>query len=224
MRGGPCPEGCARVLRRALPEGAEDFFVDEEALLSQSSFSIPPEALLERAKAVFATLSSDPLAVAPELSDDFVGLGPLAGPLDKDGFIDAITSIDFLKGFPDTKPNYHFLRVDPFEPNRVWVQMRVRATNTGECMGPPTNKALEFPPESYSLVFDDAGKVKKFTFGYVMDRFIGNTGGLGGAFGYLYGIDRPAPFPEGRPHEKSWQFQLVTMLNNLQREQKKKSD
>jgi len=192
--------------------------------LSQNKFSIPPEALLERAKEVFAKLSLDPLGVAPELCDDFVGVGPLAGPIDKDGFLNAITQVDFLKGFPDTNPNYHFLRVDPFEPNRVWVQMRVRATNTGECMGPPTNKALEFPPESYSLVFDDAGKVKKFTFGFVMDRLIGNTGGLGGAFGYLYGIDRPVPAPEGQPHQPSWQFQFLNLIAKFQVEQAKKSD
>jgi len=195
---------------------SERFFVDEEALLAKSTFSIKPDDLLQRAREVFTKLSTDPVSVVSDLADDFVGVGPIAGPLDKDTFVQSIASVDFLRGFPDTNPNYHFLRVDPFEPNRVWVQMRVAATNTGDCMGPPTNKALEFPPESYSLAFDSTGKVTKFTFGYVMDRLIGNTGGLGGAFGYLYGIGRPIPAPEGSPLEHSWQLKALNLVQKFQ--------
>jgi len=192
------------------------FFVDEEALLANSSFGIKPKALLQRAKEVFTKLSLDPLSVESDLADGFVGVGPLAGPMGKEEFLNAITQVDFLRGFPDTRPNYHYVRVDPFEPNRVWVQMRVQATHTGECMGPPTNKALQFPPEAYSLVFDVEGKIAKFTFGFVMDRLVGNTGGLGGAFGYLYGIGRPIPAPEGRPPEPSWQFRILNLLAKFQ--------
>lgn len=48
-------------------------------------------------------------------------------------------------------------------------------------------------------------QVEDFTMGYVMDRRLGNTGGLGGAFGLLYAIGCPFPYPEGRPWSSSWQ-------------------
>jgi hypothetical protein len=48
-------------------------------------------------------------------------------------------------------------------------------------------------------------QVIDFTMGYVMDRRLGNTGGLGGAFGLLYAIGCPFPYPEGHPWQSSWQ-------------------
>ncbi|GFH27219.1 uncharacterized protein HaLaN_25507, partial [Haematococcus lacustris] len=44
---------------------------------------------------------------------------------------------------------------------------------------------------------------------------IGNTGGLGGAFGLMYGIGIPLPVPEGRPWAPSWQLQLFNSGNSL---------
>ena len=35
------------------------------------------------------------------------------------------------------------------------------------------------------------------------------TGGLGGAFGYFYGVGNPLPIPECQPYRKSWQFSLL---------------
>ena len=49
-----------------------------------------------------------------------------------------------------------------------------------------------------------------------------NTGGLGGAFGYFYGVGRPLPFPEGRPFKKSFQFRLLEFIGNLGKMLKKK--
>lgn len=48
-------------------------------------------------------------------------------------------------------------------------------------------------------------QVEDFTMGYVMDRRLGNTGGLGGAFGFFWGIGCPLPYPEGKPWSSSWQ-------------------
>ena len=47
------------------------------------------------------------------------------------------------------------------------------------------------------------------TIGYVLDRRIGNTGGLGGAFGYFCGVDQGLPIPECKPFKRSWQFSLL---------------
>ena len=68
--------------------------------------------------------------------------------------------------------------MDPFEPNRVWWHTRATATNTGKFMRKePTGKELLLPPQANSFVFNEEGKVKEITVGYVLDRRIGNTGG-----------------------------------------------
>ena len=72
------------------------------------------------------------------------------------------------------------------------------------------SKAFVNPPQVCSLTFNEAGLVTKYTIGYVVDRSVGNTGGLGGLYGILYAIGRPLPFPEAQPWRKSlpyWAFQ-----------------
>ena len=55
----------------------------------------------------------------------------------------------------------------------------------------------------------------KITGGYVVDKNIGNTGGLGGVFGLLHAIDRGFSFPEAKPWKPSLRFRLFTLLGNL---------
>ena len=51
---------------------------------------------------------------------------------------------------------------------------------------------LTLPPQLLHLDFNNDGKVTEFGF-YTVDRRQGNTGGLGGAFGFFYGVGRPLP-------------------------------
>lgn len=57
--------------------------------------------------------------------------------------------------------------------------------------------------------------------GYVMDRRLGNSGGLGGAFGMLWAVGMPFPYPEGRPWQSSWQqavrFAVICTVDALER-------
>lgn len=55
------------------------------------------------------------------------------------------------------------------------------------------------------------------TVGYVLDRRVGNTGGLGGAFAFFYGVGKPLPIPECQPYKKSWQFRLLGLAGNFQK-------
>lgn len=71
----------------------------------------------------------------------------------------------------------------------------------------PSGKTVKSPPETQSVEFDLSAKggpkVKKYTVGHVQDVSVGNTGGLGGAYGLFYGIGRPLPYREARPFRKS---------------------
>ena len=64
-----------------------------------------------------------------------------------------------------------------------------------------------------SLKFNEHGKVVLYTGGYVMDKTIGNTGGIGGVFGILYAIGKPLPFPEGHPYRKSITLRLFSWFS-----------
>lgn len=108
--------------------------------------------------------------------------------------------MDISGAFPDFKPEFYGFHVDPLQPNRVWYVAKGEGTNTGPL--PPfastaTNKKVVNPPQMCSLTFDElTGLVTKYTIGYVVDREVGNTGGLGGLYGLLYAIGRGLPFPE----------------------------
>ena len=48
-----------------------------------------------------------------------------------------------------------------------------------------------------------------------LDTQAGNTGGLGGAFGYFWGTGNPLPFPECQPFKGSLQLRLLGALQKL---------
>ena len=134
--------------------------------------------------------------------------------LDRAGYLKAVRNFDLAGAFPnmDSHP-YHF-RVDPYEPNRVWFTIRTTGTHTGTLnfgsnSFAATGKDVLSPPECLSYVFNDEGKVKTFTGGVVMDRRVGNTGGLGALFGILTAIGVPVPKPG------SIQFQIAVAVNNF---------
>jgi len=48
---------------------------------------------------------------------------------------------------------------------------------------------VESPPQATSMTFNELGECTELTGGYIMDKNIGNTGGLGGVFGMaLHGV------------------------------------
>jgi len=197
--------------------------IDETAKLAESSFHIAPEQLIKMAK-VF--LAYDQGTSKPEmLAENFEFAGPVVGPLSKTAYVKAVGGFDFKSAFPDFNPEFHHFRVDPFEPSRVWLTARGYGTNTADgtniLFKKATGKKYINPPQACSLRFNKDGLVDQYTIGYVMDRRIGNTGGLGGVYGILHAIGKPFPFPEARPWKMSWQYSLFNKLGNfLQRFQK----
>jgi len=176
--------------------------LDEEKERQKSKFPIPPEDLISLTKAYIASSSDD--EPADWFADDFRFVAPVVGPFGKDEFKDSLKSFELKKGFSDLSSNYHHFRVDPFEPNRVWFSVKFIGSNTGPIMGrPATGKSVESPVQAHSVTFNEQGEITKLTIGYVLDKETGNTGGLGGVFGLLYGIGYGLPFPEAQPYKPS---------------------
>ena len=88
---------------------------------------------------------------------------------------------DLKAAFPDLNPRFHHFRLDPLDAGRVWFTSVASGTDSGSGFlgGKPTGKAFRTPPQACSLKFNAEGKVVKYTIGHVMERSIGNTGGLG---------------------------------------------
>ena len=196
---------------------AEDIFLDEAAALQAADFALPPDELIGLAKR-FLLSSGGFGADADLLSAEFAFVGPVVGPLSKDAFLSAIGSVDVSGAFPDFNPQFSMFQVDPLEGNRVWYVARGRGTNTGPFLPfvtEPTGKELVNPPQACSLTFDEQGLVTKYTIGVVMDRQVGNTGGLGGLYGILYAIGKPLPFPEAQPWQMSKRYRLFQAIGNL---------
>lgn len=137
-----------------------------------------------------------------ELAEDFEFVAPIVGPLKKSALVEASKGLDFGAAMPDFDARYHDWRPDSDDPRRVWCSMRVTATQTGPLafggmtklpQVPPAK--VESPPEAVSFRFDEKGKLREITTGYVMDRRVGNTGGLGGVFGIFEAIGSPLPSP-----------------------------
>ena len=51
---------------------------------------------------------------------------------------------------------------------------------TVNLFGRPSGKVICCPPQMCSLIFNQNQEVVQFTGGYVVDKNVGNTGGLGG--------------------------------------------
>merc|ERR1712194_408797 len=89
--------------------------VDEEALLAQSTFAITPEDLIKRCKEVLAAGVGTRDGGA-DFAEDFEFCAPVVGPIGKKQYLNALGTFKIEDAFPDSNPNYHFFRVDPFEP------------------------------------------------------------------------------------------------------------
>ena len=196
-------------------------FINESVELNKRPASaLSSEEMILIAKRFLASnggLGGDPAM----LSKSFTFEGPVVGPLPKEEFIKAIGSVDFNAAFPDFTSQFYGFHVDPFEGDRVWYTARGKGKNTGPLVPfvpekSGTGNMVVNPPQVCSITIDhSSGLITKYTIGYVVDRTVGNTGGLGGLYGILYALGRPLPFPEANPWQKSFKYTLFQKIGGL---------
>lgn len=216
-------EICASLATATQNKGAVERIVskkyewelDTSAMLSRSNFKIKPAALISRCKEVVN--NGIGIKNPDDLSEDFQFIFPIIGPLSKEEYLKAVGGFQLGQMFPGfDRGLYYDFRCDPFEYNRVWFTASFKATHSGDGpFGKPTNILVQCPPQSISLTFNEQGQCCKYTGGYVMDKTVGNSGGLGGVFGPLYAIGKPLPFPEAQPFKPSLQFRAFTFVGNI---------
>ena len=185
-----------RPLGRALPTAAEDSARPRP--MAKEDERLDDEQLLQLAADV---LGADFGSAEPSLlSDKFEFCGPVVGPLAKAQFLGAWSSLRIADGLPDLSWNFRDAAVCPYDVNRVWYTTAPTGTHTatlrlGEQEHAPTGRRWESPPERGSLTFDGEGRCIAMTGGYVMDRRMGNTDGLGGVYGLCTALGVPTPTP-----------------------------
>uniref|UniRef100_A0A7R9VTC1 Plastid lipid-associated protein/fibrillin conserved domain-containing protein n=1 Tax=Pseudictyota dubia TaxID=2749911 RepID=A0A7R9VTC1_9STRA len=213
------------TLLEAASDSMFDTFVDEAELLQSSDFPISPEKLMERAKEILSPSVGIGTKDGGEcLADDFEFCAAVVGPIGKEEYLNALDNFSLEDAF-DITPNFFGMSVDPMQPNRVWFFNRVKGIHKGTFMGAePTGKEIVYPPQIQHMDFNEDGKLVEYGF-YTCDRRQGNTGGLGGAFGFMYGVGKPLPIPECQPYKRSFRFRMLGFIGSLaQKLQRKKKD
>jgi hypothetical protein len=179
-----------------------------EALLAKSTFAIKPDDLITLAKDFTFINGAGTKDNGACLADDFVFRAAYIEVIDKEKFVATLGGFSLEDSF-DMKQQFFGWTVDPLQPNRVWVYNRQEGVHVKDFIGvKPTGNQLVLPPQSLHMDFNEEGKCTEFGF-YTVDRNQGNTGGLGGAFAFFYGVGRPLPFPEGKPYKPSLQRRIL---------------
>ncbi|KAL7435239.1 hypothetical protein ACHAXM_004532 [Skeletonema potamos] len=192
--------------------------VDLTAAFATSTFPISPPDLITRAKQVL----SPQIGIGTKdsgacLADDFEFVAAVVGPINKEEYLNALGGFKLEESF-DIKQNVFGFTVDPLQHNRVWWFDRQISKHIAPFMGvqPPTDSTTELtlPPQLFHMDFNEQGLVKEFGF-YTIDRRQGNTGGLGGAFGYFYGVGKPLPIRECQPYKPSFRFRVLSLIGKM---------
>lgn len=196
--------------------------LDVDVLYVKSNFPYNQFDLVKMAKEVVITKGIGLKDDGECLADDFTFRAAFV-ETPKDEFFKALKTFKLEDSFNITQ-QYWGWNVDPLQTNRVWFFNRQEAVFVQDFSGAKAdNRKLVMPPQCYHVDFNDDGKVTEFGF-YVIDRAQGNTGGLGGAFGYFYGVGKPLPFPEGRPYKMSLRRRMFSAVARFLSKFSKKDD
>jgi len=117
----------------------------------------PETVMVQLAKGL---LSSNLAAEDPSLlAKSFTFMTPTKGPIGKKQFLEDFAAEEFA----GVEPELTHFRVDPYDPNRVWVDIR------------PLGPGFEGAPQAMSFTFDDDGFCTRMTSGAIMDPSLGKS-------------------------------------------------
>ena len=205
---------------------SSSFEIDTTKAFAESTFPIKPDDLIERAKVVFGPDVGIGTKDGGEcLAEDFEFCAAVVGPLPRKEFLNALGTFKLEDSF-DITPNAFGWTVSPVQPNRVYLFTHQTAKLIAPFMGTKPSDMTEdlmLPPQCLHIDFNEDGKVTEFGF-YTVDRRYGNTGGLGGAFGFFYGVGKPLPIPECQPYKRSFRFRMLNALGRLGQKLKRKKE
>lgn len=200
--------------------------INTQQAFEKSTFPIEHTDLILRAKEVL----SPEIEIGTNddgkcLAGDFEFVAAVVGPLPRDEYLEALGNFKLKDSF-DIEQNFFGFTVDPVQTNRVWFFSRQVAKHIAPFMGaqPEGTKddgVLTLPPQLLHMDFNADGLVKEFGF-YTVDRRQGNTGGLGGAFAFFYGVGKPLPIRECAPYKPSFRFRMLGLLGKLGKKLAKK--
>lgn len=206
----------AAAAARELAWQSDPMFLQDDG--APSGFPIDEATLVRLAKKFL--FNGQGVEKPDMIADDFCFMGPFVGGkegLPKAEYCKAVGGFDILAAFPDLNPRFHHFRADPLDPGRIWFTSQASGTDSGAgFLGKkPTGKSFSTPPQACSVKFNEDGLVVKYTIGHVMERSMGNTGGLGGVFGPAYALGSPLPFPEANPWKPSKRYRALMLVGNL---------
>ncbi len=197
--------------------------IDTTKAFADSKFPIGPDGLIIRAKEV---LSPDVSIGTKDggkcLAENFRFCAAFVGPIPRGDYLNALGTFQLENSFDITQNAFGFT-VSPIQTNRVyWFDYAV-ATMKAPFFGADPKDVkddLVLPPQVFHMDFNEEGKVTEFGF-YTVDRQYGNTGGLGGAFAYFYGVGKPLPFPEAKPYKPSFRLRIFMFIGKFLDRRKK---
>ena len=93
----------------------------------------------------------------------------------------------------------------------MWITSQATGSDsgTGFLGNTPTGKSFSTPPQACSIKFNEDGLVVKYTIGHVMERSMGNTGGLGASSGPRHREAVPSLRPTWKPSKRYRALMLV---------------
>ena len=120
----------------------------------------PETVMIQLTKGI---LGSDMAALDPDLlSNSFTYCGSIIGPIGKQAYLDQYAS----QMFEGSEPEFTYFRVDPYDPYRVWVDVRPIGEDA-------KGKVFVCSPQALSMTFDDNGFCVRMTGDAIMDPSIG---------------------------------------------------
>jgi len=177
-----------QVLKGSRSNGARTFAAREEHWMDVLKF--PGEPSFDVIEMTKAYVEAGPGDNQQYLDPEYTFRGSVVGPITGQDVMETQESFDILTAYPDLQRNVFGYTVDPENPYRCFLFERWRGTFTGELslFGlklSPNQRAVECPMHTTSVVWNPEGKIIYESISGPLDRFEGNTKGVGAVFGLL---------------------------------------